>query len=100
MCPRINLNHKPKKNNREKELAQKLVYNTPTWKALRLNKLQIQPLCEECIKNNKITLAVEVHHIQKFMSGMNVSQIKWLGFDINNLMSLCIECHQCKHKKT
>lgn len=95
--------NKPKKtrtnNNINKNLAQKHVYNTPTWKSLRITKLQNNPLCEECLKNEKITAAVEVHHIQAFMTGMNIQQIQWLGFDYSNLMSLCEQCHSDIHSK-
>lgn len=95
--------NKPKKNtgykkNHNKVTAQKYIYNTPKWKSLRLFKLQTNPLCEECLSKDKIEPAVEVHHIQPFMEGTTIEQIKWLGFDYNNLQSLCNECHQKKHK--
>lgn len=83
-----------------KKVAQKFIYNTKGWKTLRIFKLQNDPLCEECKKNNKIVLAVQVHHIIPFMSvwnGSNISDIKELGFDINNLMSVCDECHKKFH---
>lgn len=83
-----------------KKVAQKFIYNTKGWKTLRIFKLQNDPLCEECKKNNKIVLAVQVHHIIPFMSvwnGSNISDIKELGLDINNLMSVCEECHKKFH---
>jgi 5-methylcytosine-specific restriction enzyme A len=91
---------KQKNNNKDinKEIAQKYVYNTPTWKSLRLVKLIRNPLCEECLNNDHIEPAVEVHHIQPFLTGSNLDQIKWLGFDYSNLMSLCEKCHDALHK--
>lgn len=97
MCPTINRNLTPKKVNRDKEMAQKHVYGTTRWRALRILKLQNNPLCEECLKNDRITPSVEVHHVQRFMSGSSIEQIKFLGFDYSNLLSLCESCHQNKH---
>lgn len=85
-----------------KIIAQRYVYNTPSWKKLRLHKLRSNPLCEECIKENKIVLAEQVHHIIPFMSiynGYNTNEIIDLGLDYNNLQSLCDECHNKKHHK-
>jgi len=81
-----------------KVLAQKLVYNSGRWTRLRNLKILNNPLCEECLLKDKIEPAVQVHHIVPFMTGINVAQIKWLGFDYNNLQSLCENCHQKKHK--
>ena len=94
--------YKPKKKRRpdnNKQLAQKYIYNTTTWKALRIQKLQETPLCEECTKNDRVTLAIEVHHIIAFSTGVNIEQMKYIGFDYNNLMSLCQSCHKKIHKK-
>jgi len=97
--------NKPKKQtstvntNKNKAIAQKHVYNTPRWKTLRIYKLQNNPLCEECLINDKVEPAVEVHHITPFMNGNNIEQIKYLGFDYNNLQSLCEKCHSDIHSK-
>jgi len=89
--------NKPAEGN--KQIAQKYVYNTAKWLRLRLYKLSMNPLCEECLKEEIITAAVEVHHITPFLQGNDIQQIKWLGFDYNNLMSICEKCHQKMHKK-
>ena len=81
-----------------KELAQRYVYNTERWKRLRRYKLQNNPLCERCLELNKIEPAVQVHHMVRFMSGSNIEQIKYLGFDYSNLQSICKECHEKIHK--
>lgn len=94
----LNKIKKVKKPNINKTLAQKYVYNTPLWKSLRLTKLKANPLCEECLKTDRVEAAVEVHHVVEFMTGNNIEQIKWLGFSYDNLMSLCLRCHQEKHK--
>ncbi len=93
---------KPKKENQyniNKQLAQKYVYNTSRWTKLRSIKLMNNPLCEECLIKERIEPAIQVHHITPFMTGVDIAQIKWLGFDYTNLQSLCEDCHQNKHKK-
>lgn len=90
---------KKKKKSPSKELSHKLVYNRDKWRKLRNYKLQQNPLCEVCLENGKVTAATEVHHITSFMQGTTNLQIEFLGFDYNNLMSLCTECHLNKHKK-
>ena len=88
-----------KVNINEKVLAQKYVYNTDRWHKLRISKLQKNPLCEKCLSNDIIKPAVEIHHLTPFMNGSNIEQIKWLGFDYNNLMAVCMSCHDSFHKK-
>lgn len=93
---------KPKKQNQynlNKQLAQKYVYNTTRWCNLRNLKLSRNPLCESCLEQEKIEPATQVHHITPFMTGVGITQIKFLGFDYTNLQSLCELCHQNKHKK-
>jgi 5-methylcytosine-specific restriction protein A len=63
-----------------------------------MTKIMTNPLCEECIKINTIEPATQVHHITPFMQGTTIEQIRFLGFDYNNLMSLCEPCHQKKHQ--
>ena len=65
-------------------------YNTTKWKELRLLKLQMNPLCEHCLRENKITPATEVDHI------IPIQQRPDLALDINNLQSLCKPCHSRK----
>ena len=90
---------KPSRYDQNKKLAQRYVYNTDRWSKLRQLKLINNPLCEVCMNNDKITPAVEVHHLTPFMTGIDIAQIKWLGFDYTNLQSICSECHQKIHQK-
>ena len=68
-------------------------YNTSRWRKLREYKLKINPVCERC--NNK--LGEQVHHIIPIATGMNNIERSNLCFNINNLMTLCVECHQKEH---
>jgi 5-methylcytosine-specific restriction protein A len=40
-----------------KRILQSQLYNSPTWKALRLKKLHADPLCEMCLEENRVTPA-------------------------------------------
>lgn len=72
-------------------------YNTQKWRLLRIQKLQNFPLCEECQKNEIIKLAEEIHHIIPFMQGNNYSEQCKLCYSMENLQSLCSECHKQIH---
>lgn len=73
------------------------IYNTNEWRSLRLAKLQDNPLCENCERNGKVTAATQVHHKQFISTGDTLLDMQSLGFDYNNLMSLCEDCHHKFH---
>lgn len=100
------INKLPKKQrkytNDEKRKARQKIYNSAKWKQLRIAKLQEQPLCEECLKCDKITSAEHVHHCKSFMKANTEIELLDLAYDYLNLMSLCAECHaklHCEMKK-
>ena len=53
------------------------------WQQIRKQVLKTEPLCRECIKQNKVVAATEVHHIDGDVRNM----------DWNNLSPLCHDCH-------
>lgn len=73
------------------------VYNTTQWRKLRQSYLMKHPLCEKCLESNKITPAVEIHHITPISTGKDDLEMKDLGFNPSNLMALCEECHHKIH---
>lgn len=67
-------------------------YHSKEWKAKRKQALrQDEYLCQRCLKEfGIITIATLVDHIVP-------SKVDWeLRLDINNLQSLCDECHAIK----
>lgn len=96
--PTINLPMR-KTQDKSNNLIYKLVYNTRLWRKIRLNYLMQNPLCEICLDNGKIIGANEVHHINPISNATSEMEIKRLGFNTENLMSLCSECHNNIHKK-
>lgn len=59
------------------------------WRKIRERYLQSHPLCEQCLKEGRITPTEEVHHIKPVSQGGTHSA--------GNLMSLCKSCHNKIH---
>lgn len=89
---KLNPTHSSKQGN----IIHSLVYNTESWRRLRINYLMLHPVCEQC--NN--ALATDVHHKIEISKGKTDSEKRQLGFDENNLMALCKDCHKAKHNNT
>lgn len=85
------------KHNKSKEIYD-TVYNTTTWRNLRRAHLMEHPLCEECLASGRIRTATQVHHIKEISRANSILEMQDIGFNPNNLQSLCDECHQKKHK--
>jgi len=99
--PRIDLGTVKKKDSvptTGKKDAQK-IYQDKRWKILRAEKLRVNPLCEQCEREGRSRLAEEVHHRIPFSQGSTPQMRDYLAFDLDNLESLCTECHRSRHKK-
>lgn len=81
------------------DLNHDAVYNTTTWRSLRIAYLQAHPLCERCLKVKKIVLATQVHHKIHLADAISFKDKQIIGFDWNNLESLCFLCHKIEHLK-
>jgi len=55
------------------------------WRRIRELYIQAHPICEQCEKEGRLTLAEEVHHILPLTDGGT--------HDEKNLMALCKSCH-------
>lgn len=64
-------------------------YNGRKWRKVRKSKLDVNPLCELCDKQDKVTVATVVDHIVQVKKG-------GAGYDMPNLQSLCKPCHDSK----
>lgn len=61
------------------------------WKRIRDRYISLHPLCEECLKEGRSTLATEVHHrIPLGDGGTNEEK---------NLEAVCKACHSRIHAK-
>ena len=70
-------------------------YGKGAWKRIRLQALNRDHwLCQECLRNGRITSAREVHHKQP------LEEFPELGLELDNLESLCHECHEATKNQT
>jgi len=73
------------------------VYNTDTWRKLRLEYIKEHTFCETCLASGKYTLAQEVHHKIPISEGSSIADKQFLGFDWNNLKAVCKPCHKLEN---
>lgn len=74
------------------------IITSKEWKKLRAIKIANNPICEDCLLENRTTIATEVHHITPIQRGKSLKEMKKLAYDYNNLRSLCEKCHQKTHE--
>lgn len=68
--------------------SQQGFYNTKAWKELRIMKLNLNPICEECERKGMVTPAQVINHIRPVTTHPD------LKLELSNLESLCSYCHQ------
>ena len=86
---RKSFNDRYNKNNKYNQF-----YWTKAWKELRQYVLvRDDYLCQDCLKNKKITEATDVHHIKKLRKAWE------LRLDPNNCISLCGTCHKIRDRE-
>jgi len=62
-------------------------YRSTEWLMLRQYILSKNPLCERCLKKDRITPATEIHH------RVDLAYFPEGRLDPNNLEALCAPCH-------
>ncbi len=93
--------YKPKKRREYNDYTKKRekrqnIYNTTTWREMRLAKLMRSPLCEICELEGKTTLAEDVHHALSFLDVPEDEMLR-VAYDADNLISVCRKCHNRCH---
>lgn len=81
---------KDKVYNRDRKEANRF-YKSTTWQQLRKLKLNQDPLCEECLKQGKTTIADLVHHDEEISKGGDKLPV------LDDLTSMCLPCHNRWH---
>jgi 5-methylcytosine-specific restriction protein A len=61
-------------------------YNSPAWRAARRAVILAEPVCRDCRDAGRVTVAVQVDHIQRWQDG-------GAPLDPANLRPLCLSCH-------
>lgn len=80
-CPRCDRRHEHKKTTTERGYGS-------DWQKLSERKRAEDPLCENCLKTDRVEPATEVHHIQPIATNPDL-RLEW-----SNLMSVCGACHK------
>lgn len=76
------------------------LYQSKRWKDLREYMVQKYPLCQDCLKEGRITPTQDVHHrLSPFQKGITEEEKERRAFDEKNLMCLCRDCHIKEHHK-
>ena len=70
-------------------------YKSKKWQRLRYKKIILNPLCERCLKKGIYNSAKIVHH-KEYVTDKNFLDDN-IFFNIDNLESLCQECHNKEH---
>lgn len=69
-------------------------YHSKEWERVRKLALERDKgLCQECKKNNIITFADMVHHIEEVKDNWD------RRLELDNLVSLCFKCHNKVHRR-
>lgn len=93
--PQINKIEKKKKTYERKETDMRKLrqqaYQNSTWRKLRDTYMHSHPICEECLKQGKVTPAEDIHHKRSPFKGGEINYS--LLLDPENLMALCKDCH-------
>ena len=61
------------------------------WQKIRDQYLAAHPLCEKCAVGGRFVKAALVHHVKPIADGGTN--------DAENLMSLCVSCHEKMHRR-
>ncbi|SRR6266705_5637863 len=72
-------------------------YSTRRWERLRRAKLRERPLCEACLQQGRIELAVAVDHRKPITKRARAERDVCEAFPhLDLLASLCASCHNAK----
>lgn len=95
---KTNPNHKPASEEQGTKRAERIkIYASTRWKKLSAFYRYQHPLCEDCLDNDKVKPAEDIHHLISFMSTDDPNQREFLAYSFSNLKALCKECHQLRH---
>lgn len=72
-------------------------YNSALWRTTRLEYKTKHPICERCLHEGRVTPMTDVHHMCRFGQGRTASERWQLLTDMDNLVSLCENCHHDVH---
>lgn len=68
-------------------------YHLARWRRLRVQVLNADPLCVDCSRQGRVTIATDVDHIVPHQG----DPVKF--WDRANLAGLCVACHSAKTRR-
>lgn len=68
------------------------LYATSRWRRRSKQWKEQHPMCAECDRQGRVTLATDAHHTREYRPGDGE-----LEFWFTPLESLCFACHQIRH---
>ena len=92
----LKTNHKEREDRRNNKWG--IFYQDRRWKRLREWQITNFPLCHDCALEGRSVPATEVHHRVPFSRGETTEEKFALLLDPENIVSLCSECHDKRHK--
>lgn len=76
----------------------KAFYRSKAWRETRdYIFIRDNGLCQDCLKNGKVTVGEEVHH-KTFLTPDNINDNS-IALGASNLILLCKDCHSNRHHK-
>lgn len=81
----------------DKRKIREKIYSSKDWKQLRQLQLMKEPLCRCCTLLNRVTAGECVHHIKTYINANSKAEMYSIGFDSNNLVTLCNKHHSMLH---
>ena len=84
------VDHSPNKTLTNDRVLFNKPYKTRAWEVIRTKQLTIQPLCQCCLLNGRITSADHVDHLFAW------NQLSPSAFKLNIFQSLCAAHHSLK----
>lgn len=63
------------------------------WKLMSERFRAQNPLCHDCLKEERVAPSTECHHIVK------ISDDRFRRLDPNNIVALCRKCHMKRHEE-
>ena len=70
-------------------------YKSKKWQKIRKQKILLSPFCERCLKEGKYNSTYIVHH-KEYITDFNYFDDS-VFFNLDNLESLCLDCHNKEH---
>jgi 5-methylcytosine-specific restriction protein A len=89
---RINANKTDKLRSSATEREHHRFYSSKKWRAVRLEKLAMNPLCQDCEERGLVNPGQEIDHVRRLKDG-------GARFDYAILRTLCSRCHARKRAK-